>query len=335
MAELFDRLVADGYGRPFALSAAQRDCRDLTRSVLNDVLFSRQREKHVRDVKVCVGGFAEYDADEPLDESCFSQLQFFTPYTHDLVFFVDRYDFLVKCVAHGVCKVAEGFERRYAATLAAVLDNGTAPTTVTTLEEIAQRVATGGARVTTTSTSPIAGASVASGACAECDGVVVVTATTADSVSAEPVELAVDDAGRVAAFYGQAMALTVEKGVAPPVPAPHDFGIDALRKKLADLEFEQRKLDCARGEMPSLMGWEEKQNEIDRLREASAAIVAERHRVDEELEAAEAARRKACLDLVVRSAADAAAASEPRDDTHVAVPTALEVVASSSPRNEL
>jgi hypothetical protein len=149
------------------------------------------------------------------------------------------------------------------------------------------------------------------------------------------VELAVDDAGRVAAFYGQAMALTVEKGVAPPVPAPHDFGIDALRKKLADLEFEQRKLDCARGEMPSLMGWEEKQNEIDRLREASAAIVAERHRVDEELEAAEAARRKACLDLVVRSAADAAAASEPRDDTHVAVPTALEVVASSSPRNEL
>jgi hypothetical protein len=112
--ELFDSIIESGYYAPFGrLTAAQAECKQFTVKHMDELLRTRQREKFLRDVTVCACGFGEADEEEPMDEANFSQHQFFLPFTYDLVFFVDKFDFVVKCVAHGVCKVADGFEDRY------------------------------------------------------------------------------------------------------------------------------------------------------------------------------------------------------------------------------
>lgn len=118
MAELFESIAAGGYFQPFGgLTAEQQQCKDFTQKHLDDLLCARQREKFLKEVKVCACGFGPADEDEPMDLNNFSQLQFFEPYTNDLVFFVDKFDFIVLCVAHGVCKIHPGFEDRYMAAI--------------------------------------------------------------------------------------------------------------------------------------------------------------------------------------------------------------------------
>jgi hypothetical protein len=116
MAELFERITQGGYYQPFGgLTGEQEQCRDFTMKHLDNLLVARQREKYVKEVIVCACGFCPADEDEPMDLSNFSQVQFFEPYTDELVFFVDKFDFVVLCIAHGVCKVHTGFEDRYVA----------------------------------------------------------------------------------------------------------------------------------------------------------------------------------------------------------------------------
>lgn len=118
MAELFEKIIAEGYYQPFGgLTEEQEQCRAFTQQHLEELLCARQREKYVKEVKVCACGYGPSDEDEPMDLSNFSQVQFFDPFTNDLVFFVDKFDFIVLCVAHGVCKIHPGFEERYMRTL--------------------------------------------------------------------------------------------------------------------------------------------------------------------------------------------------------------------------
>ncbi|CUG93086.1 Hypothetical protein, putative [Bodo saltans] len=122
MAHIFDEIVNGGYFVGFGgLTPEQEACKQFTADNLPALLHIRQREKYVKEIRVCCCGYGEADEDEPLEDNNFSQFQFYLPYTNDLIFFHDKFDFLIKCVAHGVCKVETGFEERYSEAILQVL----------------------------------------------------------------------------------------------------------------------------------------------------------------------------------------------------------------------
>lgn len=116
MAEVFDALIHKGYGRTLPtkqrLTPAQLACRNFVEQNHQIILFSKLRERYLRDITICCGGFQGSDQDEPLTISHFSQQQFFTAFD-ELIYFVDKFDFLIQCLANGICNVAEGFESRF------------------------------------------------------------------------------------------------------------------------------------------------------------------------------------------------------------------------------
>jgi hypothetical protein len=121
MSSIFDR-VAHGYFTPFGgLTTEAAQCRTFTLEKLPALLHVRQREKFVKEVQVCCCGYGSADEDEPMLDSHFSQFQFFRPWIEEIIFFHDKFDYLVKCVAHGVCKIEEGFAERYVTALLDVL----------------------------------------------------------------------------------------------------------------------------------------------------------------------------------------------------------------------
>ena len=121
MSQLFDD-ISRGYYQPFSsFTLEQERCRTFTRTKLQPLLAMRQRDKYINEVRVCVAGLGTADEEQPLEEESFSQFQFFRPYVEDLVYFEDKFDFLVKCVASGVCRIPTGFEDRYIHALLQVL----------------------------------------------------------------------------------------------------------------------------------------------------------------------------------------------------------------------
>jgi hypothetical protein len=127
MAELFDSLIHKGYGRILPtrqrLSPGQLSCRNFVQQNLKIILFSKLRERYLRDIVICVAGYQGSDQDEPLTISHFSQLQFFEAYD-ELIYFVDKFDFLIQCLSYGVCNVSEGFEARFRETMLRVMVGG-------------------------------------------------------------------------------------------------------------------------------------------------------------------------------------------------------------------
>jgi hypothetical protein len=122
MAEVFEQIMQGGYFVPFGnCSASQLECKEFTAAHLQELLSARQREKFMKEIRVCVCGYGPADEDEEMEEGNFSQYQFFRPYHEDLVFFVDKFDFIICCVAHGVCRVQAGFEHRMMCALLSVL----------------------------------------------------------------------------------------------------------------------------------------------------------------------------------------------------------------------
>lgn len=114
MCELFQSVISGGYYIPFGnLTPPQLECKAFTSTNLADLTSARQREKFVKDVRVCLCGYGGADEDEEMEENSFSQYQFFSPYRNDIVFFVDKFDYMLCCVAYGVCRVQAGFEHRY------------------------------------------------------------------------------------------------------------------------------------------------------------------------------------------------------------------------------
>lgn len=122
MATVFDNIISGGYFVGFGgLTPEQEACKKFTADNLDALLHIRQREKFVKEIRVCCCGYGEADEDEPLEDNNFSQFQFYLPYTNDLIFFHDKFDFLIKCVANGVCKIETGFEERYSEAILQVL----------------------------------------------------------------------------------------------------------------------------------------------------------------------------------------------------------------------
>lgn len=127
MAAVFNRIIEEGYWVAFgSLSAAQQQCKADTADAIDDLFAVRQRERFVHEVKTCVAGYPPADENEPLVPESFSQFQFYIPLERELVSFVDRFDYLICCIANGICKIQPGFEERYARALLNIMTFRTA-----------------------------------------------------------------------------------------------------------------------------------------------------------------------------------------------------------------
>lgn len=121
MAELFDAIIKEGYFMPFGnMSPAQKECQEFTKKNIKDLTSARQREKYLKELRVCVCGYEPNDESEEMEQNNFSQYQFFKPYM-DLVFHVDKFDFIILCVSCATCRVQAGFEHRYMCALMSAL----------------------------------------------------------------------------------------------------------------------------------------------------------------------------------------------------------------------
>lgn len=127
MAHIFNRIISGGYWVTFGtMSPQQQECKTYTASMLEELLAVRQREKYVSEVKACICGYPPADEAEPMVPENFSQYQFYLPIEREIVAFVDRFDYLVCCVANGICKIHKGFEERYERALLTVMTFRTA-----------------------------------------------------------------------------------------------------------------------------------------------------------------------------------------------------------------
>ena len=230
MAEVFDALVA-GYFQSFGnLTSEQTHCRQFTIDHLDELTSSRQREKYLQEVVVCIGGFSKWDEEEPLEPCNFSQYQFYQPFTFDLVFYVDKFDFLIKCIAKGVCRIAGGFEERYEEALI----NAMTFRAVTTPEKPQQ---------------------------------VLELRTVSTPRTVKEMNLSEEE-------QAQQMANYVTK---------HNSFNKKVKDELAALEQEQFAAEKARGEHPSVMGWEEREAEAARASRQTLTATEKRELVEAEL----------------------------------------------------
>eukprot|EP00760_Papus_ankaliazontas_P015685 PhM_4_TR16665/c0_g1_i1/m.24221 len=83
----------------------QIKCAHFVRRYSYDIQSHKSRDLHLKAIVMSVEGHEEEDADEPMTDSSFSQYRFYHTFTVELVYFPDKFDFLMMCVQVGVCLV--------------------------------------------------------------------------------------------------------------------------------------------------------------------------------------------------------------------------------------
>eukprot|EP00758_Cryptobia_borreli_P008550 Tbor_TRINITY_DN5399_c1_g1::TRINITY_DN5399_c1_g1_i1::g.4393::m.4393 len=112
MTHAYNSIVKDGYFTPFgSLTPAQEKCKNLLNENLRDLLEIRLRERYINEITSCITA-NPVEENEPLFPENFSQYQFYEMFLN-IIDFVDKFDFLISCLAGGVCKVYKGFEERF------------------------------------------------------------------------------------------------------------------------------------------------------------------------------------------------------------------------------
>lgn len=104
------------------LTPEESECRRQLAEIFDDITQIRSREQHLSTLVVCIADCGDDDQDEPITEGSFSQYRFFATYVHDLVFHLDKFDFLLHCIVQGVCKVRRA--SRFKKLLMRVLEAG-------------------------------------------------------------------------------------------------------------------------------------------------------------------------------------------------------------------
>eukprot|EP00998_Keelungia_sp_KM082_P006915 NODE_3137_length_936_cov_61.325093_g3116_i0.p1 GENE.NODE_3137_length_936_cov_61.325093_g3116_i0~~NODE_3137_length_936_cov_61.325093_g3116_i0.p1 ORF type:complete len:254 (-),score=44.97 NODE_3137_length_936_cov_61.325093_g3116_i0:173-871(-) len=129
MASLFRELHAQ-YCQPFSLNRrtdGQEYCREILAKNLDVLLEKKGRERHLHGLITCVTGYEPADEEELINESAFSQYQFFEPFAHRIVSYEDKFDFLLLCVHHWVCMVREKSVDRFLRIIQEILQPAESP----------------------------------------------------------------------------------------------------------------------------------------------------------------------------------------------------------------
>jgi hypothetical protein len=89
-----------------ALLPEQLACIERLQDCFDRVLECKRRDTHLRTLQQCIATFTDdADKDEPLTAGSFSVYQCYEHYTQELVYFPEKFDFLIMCVLHRICIV--------------------------------------------------------------------------------------------------------------------------------------------------------------------------------------------------------------------------------------
>ena len=84
----------------------QQKCVDFVRGHRDEIFATKGRDRYLNEVVLSITGTTE-DDDEAICEATFSQYRFYRTYVNDLLFFPERFDFLMRCVEECVAVVAQ------------------------------------------------------------------------------------------------------------------------------------------------------------------------------------------------------------------------------------
>ena len=84
----------------------QEECVFLLEKHVDEIFRNRSRDLYLKTLVTCVTGYSDEDEEEPITEAAFSQSSFYETYVQALVYYPDKFDFLVHCILNCVCLVA-------------------------------------------------------------------------------------------------------------------------------------------------------------------------------------------------------------------------------------
>lgn len=87
------------------LTPEQEACVDLLKASAAEIFRNRSRDLYLKTLIVCVTGFSDEDEEEPITEASFSQYAFYQTYVHTLVYYPDKFDYVMHCIMNCVCLV--------------------------------------------------------------------------------------------------------------------------------------------------------------------------------------------------------------------------------------
>lgn len=88
-----------------AFTPEQIACVDRLESQIDRVLTCKRRDMHLRTLCHCIASYSDADMDEPLTADVFNVYECYRVYTQELVYFPDKFDFIIYCILNRVCMV--------------------------------------------------------------------------------------------------------------------------------------------------------------------------------------------------------------------------------------
>lgn len=89
------------------LTSDQQLCVDTLKQMKDTLLTTRGRERFLAELVTSITGTSD-EEDEALNEATFSQYRFYQFYIHELLYYPEKFDFLLRCVEECVVVVALG-----------------------------------------------------------------------------------------------------------------------------------------------------------------------------------------------------------------------------------
>jgi hypothetical protein len=102
------------------VTEAQQQCIDLLMRKRDAIFSTTGRDAYLRDLIMAITGTEETDDGESITEANFSQYHFYKLYIHELVFFPEKFDYLLRCIEEKVCVVQ--FPQKFIGVLDRVLE---------------------------------------------------------------------------------------------------------------------------------------------------------------------------------------------------------------------
>mmetsp|Transcript_17454 Transcript_17454/g.19878 ORF Transcript_17454/g.19878 Transcript_17454/m.19878 type:complete len:218 (+) Transcript_17454:43-696(+) len=93
-----------GFGR---LTAEQQQCVEALKECKDKMLSTKGRERYLSDLIRCITGSSDEEEDEALNEATFSQYRFYLLYIRELLYYPEKFDFLLRCVEENVVVVQQ------------------------------------------------------------------------------------------------------------------------------------------------------------------------------------------------------------------------------------
>lgn len=88
------------------LTPDQLACIDRLQGCFDRVSECKRRDMHLGTLQQCIATFTDdADKDEPLTAGSFGVYQCYEHYTQELIYFPEKFDFLIMCIMHRICTV--------------------------------------------------------------------------------------------------------------------------------------------------------------------------------------------------------------------------------------